>query len=559
MKFELIPPRTAIPKKSESQFALQQDYWNDFGYRTQYHLYYLGITEKPEQTLIGTVKILKAGQKDTMDFQVNESFDDLTEDFISVGQSIDYYQRASTLPVEMRNILFKSLKDYLHFPALGEKFKSEPGWSKSLFRDFSEHDNMLDMARSLLKSKNHISSDTGETLNFTFSVTGWKNSLNFNFSNDDPIGTALPPKHNHFETLNHQSDILPSRIIAIIGRNGCGKSTLLARLARVAHATPRNRLTPISQSLGEIIPKSIGFTRIVTVSYSAFDSFRLPGIKPRSSDEPDERIQIIKDVENGDGRFAFCGLRDIAAELKLQIESESLDSESSPERLSSTLLKPIETLADEFEKTIISLSSNGKSDTFDEALNCIARDPSFSLEEGTITTQYLIDNEPRSLFLGWSTGHKIVMQILASIAARATKSSLILVDEPETHLHPPLLAALMHAIRAILNKEKAFAIIATHSPIVLQETLVKNVYLIRREGSSTEIFKPLMETFGANISELTGEVFGLNTETTDFYKILDSLIDNFSNLNSIEALFRPYGLSLQARAYVMSCIAKKGV
>jgi predicted ATP-dependent endonuclease of OLD family len=170
----------------------------------------------------------------------------------------------------------------------------------------------------------------------------------------------------------------------------------------------------------------------------------------------------------------------------------------------------------------------------------------------------LLDSDPEKLFLLWSTGHKIVMQIVASLAAHTTQSSLILIDEPETHLHPPLLASLMHAIRIILSTKKAFAIVATHSPVVLQETIVKHTYIVRREGKITAIQKPSKETFGENIGTLTGETFGLNTRATDFHSVLDRLIKEHKNLDIIEEFFQPYGLSMQARAYVMSQLVIEG-
>lgn len=549
MNFHVLPPKTPIPKGLSAEFVLKQDYWNDYGYRTQYHLYFLDHKKK-EDTFIGTVKILKLNQKDDMGFYIKEPFEKL-DDFISVGQSIDYYERISSLPQTTRIKLLESLNDYLLNPDLGEIYKNQDAWKKSLFRDFSEYDNMLDMARSILRDNFELSNKNAG-LKFSFHVSGWDNAIEFDFSNT-PTSTNEYPFHSNNITPKAYDNELPSRVVAIIGRNGSGKSTLLARLARVAHATPKNRKEILSDSLGQITPKNIGFTRLITVSYSAFDSFRLPGVKPRSNDEPDERVQIIKDVEDGNGRFAFCGLRDIAAELKIQINGEQSESEVHDERVSNTLLKSIDASAEEFANTLLSAKMNGKSNSLNAAFECISRDPSFSSDtDEKITVRSLIERNPKRLFLGWSTGHKIVMQMLVSIAARTISSSLVLIDEPETHLHPPLLAALMHAIRKILEIEDAFAIIATHSPVVLQETLVRHVYLIRREGSSTRVFAPTLETFGANISELTTEAFGLNTETNDFYRILDTLVKKFKSLDEIESLFEPYGLSMQARAYVMS-------
>jgi predicted ATP-dependent endonuclease of OLD family len=39
---------------------------------------------------------------------------------------------------------------------------------------------------------------------------------------------------------------------------------------------------------------------------------------------------------------------------------------------------------------------------------------------------------------------------VTQLAAHLRTRSLVLIDEPETHLHPPLVAALLRAIQALL-------------------------------------------------------------------------------------------------------------
>ena len=48
--------------------------------------------------------------------------------------------------------------------------------------------------------------------------------------------------------------------------------------------------------------------RVITISYSAFDSFVVPGMATR------DIAQTTKDIESGESRFVFCGLRDLVAE-----------------------------------------------------------------------------------------------------------------------------------------------------------------------------------------------------------------------------------------------------
>jgi len=125
------------------------------------------------------------------------------------------------------------------------------------------------------------------------------------------------------------------------------------------------------------------------------------------------------------------------------------------------------------------------------------------------------------------------------------------------HLHPPMIAALMHAVRIVLEELDAFAIVATHSPVVLQETLARHVLVIRRHGGSFTVHQPELETFGENVGILTYDTFGLTASSTDFHRILDLLIEGCDSPEQVEALFSP-GLSGQARAFVMAGFAAKG-
>jgi hypothetical protein len=124
------------------------------------------------------------------------------------------------------------------------------------------------------------------------------------------------------------------------------------------------------------------------------------------------------------------------------------------------------------------------------------------------------------------------------------------------HLHPPLIAAMMHSIRIVLERKNAFALIATHSPVVLQETLARHVRIIQRIGSDFEVKEPEFETFGENVGILTYNIFGLTAEVMDFHGTLDQLIDAYNSVEEIGQFFSPT-LSGQALAYVMSRLAKK--
>lgn len=119
------------------------------------------------------------------------------------------------------------------------------------------------------------------------------------------------------------------------------------------------------------------------------------------------------------------------------------------------------------------------------------------------------------------------------------------------------MAALMHSVRIVLNELNALCVVATHSPVLLQETLSRHVRRIRRTGKSLEIRQPGLETFGENVGVLTYDTFGLTASSTDFHKVLDLLVEGCDSIEEVDALFDP-GLSAQARAYVLTRFSRKG-
>ena len=121
------------------------------------------------------------------------------------------------------------------------------------------------------------------------------------------------------------------------------------------------------------------------------------------------------------------------------------------ERRNSTRLKSVETLAREFSELIVRIEQAGSMPLLLSALRPLIADPSFAELQGQLSD--LIDSaESRvPLFLSWSTGHKIALHVIVQLVANARPRSLVLFDEPEAHLHPPLMAALMHAVRLVLT------------------------------------------------------------------------------------------------------------
>jgi predicted ATPase len=142
------------------------------------------------------------------------------------------------------------------------------------------------------------------------------------------------------------------------------------------------------------------------------------------------------------------------------------------------------------------------------------------------------------------------MYFISAALAYLKGGALVLFDEPEIHLHPNAVALLMQTLQALLKQYDSYAIIATHSPVVIQEVPRKRVVRFEREDNITSAFSLGQESFGENISELTRLVFE-TVEIPNFYKqTLKDLAVDFS-FNEVSTMFDDK-LSLHATAYLAS-------
>lgn len=95
---------------------------------------------------------------------------------------------------------------------------------------------------------------------------------------------------------------------------------------------------------------------------------------------------------------------------------------------------------------------------------------------------------------------------------------------------------MISSLRKFLSEYQSVMLIATHSPVIVQETFSKNVFVVRRYDGKTVISHPQIETYGANISEITSEVFDLTTDVTKYYDAFESIYDKLDGEENWQSL-----------------------
>ena len=118
------------------------------------------------------------------------------------------------------------------------------------------------------------------------------------------------------------------------------------------------------------------------------------------------------------------------------------------------------------------------------------------------------------------------------------------------HLHPNAVASLFQVLSEVLNKHKSFALIATHSPQIIQEIPEKRVIVFERHGNVTSATSLEGETLGENISNLTRHIFEAYEIPSHYKKVLNKLANNHAYQEVLKMF--PKGLSMNAKSYLLS-------
>jgi predicted ATPase len=516
MIFKVVPWRSPIPIRAlETLVYLMRDAWDDYGLQTTFRAKVVtpdGIVDA------GTVKILHRDQQ-AGGTPIESEFTQLSDAYCSLGQTTSYYESLKSIGDERCNEVLHGLRDVVQDAAILAEFEHTEGFRTSLIRTSSAERALTDAPFLLRPSSAPQGDGAAEDVSCD-------------------VFTTVGGNHFTFELRFARGGEIPGRFSVLIGYNGSGKTRLLANIAMLT-ATPQSDAgaDEFVRKYGRVL-RRYTFGGTFAVSFSAFDDFEMPGINS-------EERQMVSEREE---EYIYCGLRRL---ITNDIEDTILSETDKQIKLKSS-----REILDAFEQALSRIrGSDERRKMFVEALLPLSIEPSLSrLNLVSTLTDY--DDSPLHFFKYLSTGHKIVINVVTQMTAHLQRKSLVLFDEPESHLHPPLLAALLKALRVILERTDSFCLTATHSPVVLQETPRRFVNVIRRNGPKTHVLAPQVETFGENVGTLTHEIFNLDNSKTDFHEVLATLAMD-RNLNDIERLFGS-PLGFQARSYLFSLGVKEG-
>lgn len=319
----------------------------------------------------------------------------------------------------------------------------------------------------------------------------------------------------HFFDLNFDTEsILPKRMGILIGRNGLGKSQALYTIVRsllngdnkfydrelgrpmisriLAIATPGETINSFPR---ERANKRIKYRRLILNSTkirlsSGFGTLCVQLARSEETIGNNSRWELfIESIR------MLSGIGNIVIPLKKDISIEA-----------NHLLK----VKGKFYVPILRLNHGGEQ----EKLELQGNIANYS------NPMFYIDNKLLPLSSGQSAFIKFAVQACLFIE----NGTLVLFDEPETHLHPNFISEFVRILDRLLKLTGSISIIATHSAYFVREVPRTQALVFKEESSGNiSIQNPRLKTFGADVGAISYFVF--EDEITNV--LVDNILEQF--------------------------------
>lgn len=295
-----------------------------------------------------------------------------------------------------------------------------------------------------------------------------------------------PNAHELTFGFRHGDKVLPQRFAIIIGKNGVGKSQALTRIVDAA-LSGKPQLTDLDGGR-PLFNRVLGFYPSASMS-SVFPSdrrkhprvwyrrFSMVSGRPRQSTS-DLIVQLARSIEG------------IAGQSRYEIFKNAIRAIEGHDQLALRTK-----VAERGPVSISDLNRGGEQAALERYASIkTAAEPIRMIEGKTYPL---------------SSGELSFLRFAALVGLYIENGTLLLFDEPETHLHPNFISQFVALLDDLLEQTGSAAILATHSVYFVREAAEDQVTVLR-SGINRRISaeKPTLRTFGADVGAISFFVFG---------------------------------------------------
>lgn len=561
-------PGTNVSKSMpDPLLVLTFDNWNDYGIRTMFGAYLL---VGGEEFFLGDVRVMTS--EDAPTSSILESGNDAPEGgkefnfdprlYLALGANLSFYERLKEkLPDKKpREELLLALHDVV---VLEHRSPNSPDLALcrtdtfriSLLRDASEQ-KAYRSAREVLFGDEMIPD------RFNFDLTVKNNRY-------------AEPYTIRFDFVPEASRARPTSVAVLIGENGLGKTvTLVSLVCCLTHPQPES--VPVLDRHSAEVNRVPKFRSVISVSYSPFETF------PTNSSVDSRATSGIK--------YSYCGFRNADGKwggfeyawrvtfdrLMEIVEYERDAPHLNPGKPKYTHLVKVLTEGLEFDRILIRLLPEAAEippslaktvRVFESGERYVDLTHAVAENAGEAVNYLRVAATSEQLFFGKKDEEQIVerfsagqamfaFMVIGAIAA-IDRESLLVIDEPELYLHPNLIISYLRMLTTLLDLFQSYAVVATHSAYVAREVPARSVRIFQKTDSNTiSVDLPAIETFGADLIDITNLVFYNFSKSKPFEDWLKGLITDETDF---EQLRKKYGsvLNIENLTVLRNALARK--
>lgn len=496
--------------------SIKNSDWDDYGYKLVLNFTIweqtFELRVNPKNNL--SMDYLKSGEGEYPD-----------EDFCSLGEVAYYEFLKKYLSYKNRQKWFTRSRDLAYNTSVLEKFAIEYSKKSDLHGqtlDFtppnSEYHSFLYssfLRTTTLKEIKEVfhpltvfgySNSTvhysGDGKNIIQAVDDRETSINYSFKEDGIDKGALNFKKN-------RKSKLPMNVYAVVGGNGSGKSY------------------KINQIISEHMAGDKKFSQILHFSLSPFDNII-------NFDKDGSRKEISDKGKDSDGEIIYEKVGFVSVKyppiLEVLKKAEALaltDVKKYLYQKSSKYLVAENTLKEGFEGKISIkesfsyyiqnllidlIASEDKLKMWGDCLNFFTFESWVDDIINAFQDRNISKNDIEKIDT-LSSGQATILLYITKLISSINQGSLVIFDEPETFMHPPMVKAFIRAVSELVDNNKAFCLMATHSPVIIQEIPHCNVYKLDSNHELTNIY---YKTYGQNLDTLYKNIYGVELQQTGY-------------------------------------------
>lgn len=512
------------------------DDWNDFGHHTRIDYNFRMDSDSPIVSASGFIGFIKTGGE--------RNGKDLLQQLILA-------QGDTTVPAPHEHRFFTMLPDMEAYRRLVQQLNADDATvvlravnDLVALNEFASNSDILDLAlRTEVFSLSFMrSSDSFFAYkNAGTLLRGLAGEQTGILSPKLAIRFQLPGRLNE-HTLNFAFDHdaeLPKRIAVIIGKNGVGKSQTLGRIARAA-LDGDDVLTNGTDGGRPLINRLLAFAP-TNEAESVFptDRRKRPRIwyqrysmnRSRRSRRNDYVSDLIVQVARS--------TQMIADKSRWNIFKDALSAISDVDQL--------HLVTTDTPPTFVSLKRlpHGSEQKVLERFSTI--DPK---------------REPARVVAGnaypLSSGEISFLKFAAQASLHIENGSLLLLDEPETHLHPNFVSRFVSLLDRLLASTGSAAIIATHSAYFVREVFREQVTVLNvDEDYTVQAQRPTLRTFGADVGAISYFVFGEDEPSRLATEVTARVLKSNMSWSTIYEKYKDE-LSLEILNSIRAAVEEKG-